>query len=103
MAFKELILDLPLQAFYTSSVEDISIGVKDYVALPNYTTAIEVDDVYVGGDVVKVGTDINDFATGRMGGTDPAYYMRIAEHRGTKRARYSGNLLTVPSAPFPDN
>lgn len=58
MAFKELILDLPLQAFYTSSVEDISIGVKDYVVLPNYTTATEVEDVYVGGDVVKVGTDI---------------------------------------------
>lgn len=53
-------------------------------------------------NTVSDNLDINDFATGRMGGADPAYYMRIAEHRGTKRARYSGAVIPVPTAPFPN-
>lgn len=46
--------------------------------------------------------NIVSFATGRCGGTDPSMYIRIAEHRGTKRARYSGDTLMVPTAPFPN-
>lgn len=46
-------------------------------------------------------TDLDGFSTGRMGGSDPAYYMRVAEHRGTKAARYdtSGDI-DVPTEPF---
>ena len=46
-------------------------------------------------------TDLDGFSTGRMGGSDPAYYMRVAEHRCTKAARYdtAGNIA-VPTAPY---
>lgn len=47
-------------------------------------------------------TDLDGFSTGRMGGADPSYYMRVAEHRCTLVARYdtSGDIA-VPTAPLP--
>lgn len=57
MPSRELILDLPLQAFYTNSIDE-TVGIKDYISIPNYTTTVSTDDVYVGPDVVLVGTDV---------------------------------------------
>lgn len=55
-------------------------------------------------NTVSDSMDIENFATGRAGGTDPSMYIRIAEHRGTKRARYdSSGDIAVPTAPFPNS
>ena len=47
-------------------------------------------------------TDLDGFLTGRMGGSWDTYYMRVAEHRCTKAARYdTGGDIAVPSSPLP--
>lgn len=64
------------------------------------TTSVYLDGV-LQGETVADATDIVNFSTGRCGYTGAGNYIRIAEHRGTKRARYSGATILVPTEPFP--
>ena len=64
------------------------------------TTSVYLNGI-LQGETVADATNILYFSTGRGAGADPSNYIRIAEHRGTKRARYSGATIPVPTAPFP--
>ena len=61
-----------------------------------------IDGVKEAGTLVD-SMDLDGFFTGRAGAADPGMYIRIAEHRGTKRARYSSATIPVPTAPFPNS
>jgi hypothetical protein len=54
---KELILDLELQAFFPNTISRETVFIADYVEIPNYINSVTVEDVYVGSDLVVVGTD----------------------------------------------
>jgi len=55
---KELILDISLQAFYTNTIINNSVFIADYVEIPSYINNATVEDVYVGTDIVIVGSDV---------------------------------------------
>ena len=66
------------------------------------TISMWIDGVKEAGTLVD-SMDLDGFFTGRAGAADPGMYIRIAEHRGTKRARYSSATIPVPTAPFPNS